>query len=74
MATDSQPGAWATGDLISLTEVRHVHAMAMTPVWDVAPHPMLLPRRPGSFREHDIEPFPGGMKAAAMDRRASPDA
>lgn len=35
----------------------------MTPVWEVAPHPQATPReRPGSFREHDIEPFPGGMK------------
>jgi hypothetical protein len=34
----------------------------MTPVWDVAPHPQATAKeRPGSFREHDIEPFPGGM-------------
>jgi hypothetical protein len=32
-------------------------------VWDVAPHPQATDReRPGSFREHDIEPFPGGMQ------------
>jgi hypothetical protein len=58
-----QPGAWSDGDLISLAEVRHVHALAMTPVWDVAPHSQATNREgPGSFREHDIEPFPGGME------------
>jgi hypothetical protein len=32
-------------------------------VWDVAPHPQATDReRPGSFREHDIEPFPEGMR------------
>lgn len=32
-------------------------------VWDVAPHPQATAHeRPGSFREHDIEPFPGGMQ------------
>ena len=34
----------------------------MTPVWDVSPHPQATDREaPGSFREHDIQPFPGGM-------------
>lgn len=34
----------------------------MTPVWDVAPHPQATDREgPGSFREHDIQPFPVGM-------------
>jgi Fic family protein len=57
-----EPGAWTTGSLLTITEVRHVHAMAMTPVWEVAPHPNATDReRPGSFREHDIHPFPGGM-------------
>jgi len=58
-----RPGDWQDGDLISLAEVREIHSLAMTPVWDVAPHPQATPReRPGSFREHDIEPFPGGMR------------
>jgi Fic/DOC family len=58
-----QPGEWSHGELISLAEVRHVHSLAMTPVWDVAPHPQATDReRPGAFREHDIEPFPGGMQ------------
>lgn len=58
-----QPGQWADGELVSLAEVRHVHDLSMTPVWEVAPHPQAPQReRPGSFREHDIEPFPGGMR------------
>jgi len=58
-----QPGEWSEGDLVSLAEVRHVHDLAMTPVWDVAPHSQATEReRPGSFREHDIERFPGGMQ------------
>ncbi len=56
------PGAWSSGELLSLTELRHIHRLALTPVWDVAPHPNANQgERPGSFREHDIRPFPGGM-------------
>jgi cell filamentation protein, protein adenylyltransferase len=58
-----EPGEWSDGSLITLTEVRQVHRVSMTPVWDVAPHPEATEReRPGSFREHEIEPFPGGME------------
>jgi hypothetical protein len=34
-----RPGSWAPEDPITLTELRHVHQLAMGPVWDVAPHP-----------------------------------
>jgi hypothetical protein len=55
------PAGHADG-ILTLTELRHVHTMAMTPVWDIAPHPDATPREgPGSFREHEIHPFPGGM-------------
>ena len=58
-----RPGEWHDGKVISLAELRHVHTLAMTPVWDVAPHPQATDREgPGSFRQHDIEPFPGGMR------------
>jgi Fic family protein len=58
-----EPGEWSDGSLITLTEIRRIHQMAMTPVWDVAPHPNATPAEgPGSFREHDIHAFPGGMK------------
>ena len=47
---------------MTLAEVRQVHRTAMGPAWSVAPHPSATPREaPGSFREHDIHPFPGGM-------------
>jgi Fic family protein len=56
------PGTWAGHQLLTLTEVRHVHEMALAPVWDVAPHPNASDdERPGSFRKHDIQPFPEGM-------------
>lgn len=55
-------GDHATGDLISLTEVRDVHRLAMTKVWEVE-HPQATEREdPGSFREHNIRSFPGGMR------------
>ena len=53
---------WSGEELLSLTEVRHIHKLALGPVWDVAPHPEALPSEsPGSYREHDIQPFPEGM-------------
>jgi len=58
-----RPGAWSSGELLSLTELRHIHRLALTPVWVLAPHPSAgHSERPGSFREHDIRPFPGGMR------------
>lgn len=58
-----EPGAWQADELITVTEVRHVHHEAMSPVWEVAPHPDAGPREgPGAFRRHDIQAFPGGMK------------
>ena len=48
--------------VLSLAEVRQVHHTALSPVWEVAPHPDATDREtPGSFRQHDIRPFPGGM-------------
>ncbi|UUZ60328.1 Fic family protein [Nocardioides sp. B-3] len=56
------PGDWTTGDLLSIREVRTVHYEAMTPVWNVAPHPHATPAEtPGNWRRHDIQPFPEGM-------------
>jgi Fic/DOC family len=57
------PGDWTSGRLLGLAEVRHVHELVMAPVWHVAPHPDATPQEgPGSFRRHNIEPFPGGMR------------
>ena len=48
---------------LTVTEIRDVHRAAMARVWDVAPHPGASDREgPGSFREHEIHPFPGGME------------
>jgi Fic family protein len=57
-----EPGTWSNEQLLTLAEVRHVHEMALGPAWGVAPHLNATDReRPGSFREHDIQPFPGGL-------------
>ena len=57
-----QEGPTRKNAVLSLAEVRQVHHMAMAPVWEVAPHPDASDREaPGSFREHEIRPFPGGM-------------
>jgi Fic family protein len=57
-----RPAMTSGVDTISLAELRQIHRMAMTPVWVVAPHPQAPAReQPGAFREHDIQPFPGGM-------------
>jgi Fic family protein len=57
------PGDWRTDALITMHEVRQVHTLAMSSVWQVAPHPDATDREgPGMFREHDIRPFGGGMK------------
>ena len=57
---------WQSGDLITVTEIRHIHAVAMGPVWEVAAHPDAAPAEtPGSFRRHDIHPFGGGMTPPA---------
>src|SRR5207302_1476799 len=50
-----EPGSWSDGSILTLTEVRNIHKMALDPVWEVAPHPNATEREtPGSFREHDI--------------------
>lgn len=56
------PGEWKPAALVSLTEIRQLHRLLLQPVWDVAPHPQATDAEaPGSFREHEIHPFPGGM-------------
>lgn len=58
-----EPSLDPTPGLLSLTEIRHVHRLAMGLVWDVNPHPdATADEGPGSFRRHDIHPFPGGMR------------
>ena len=60
------PTRWTSGKILTLTEVRHVHRMAMTPVWEVAPHPDAFDSEgPGNWRQHDILPFSRGMTPPA---------
>jgi len=55
---------WGRSGLISQTELREIHRLAVGLVWDVCPpdDPPLDPgEHAGSFRRHDIAPFPDGM-------------
>ena len=57
---------WRSRDLITVTEIRHIHAVALVPVWEDAPHPEAAPAEtPGSLRRHDIHSFGGGMTPPA---------
>jgi hypothetical protein len=57
-----EPGAWTSQAPLMMTEVRHVHELALGPVWSVSLHPNATPeQKPGGFRRHDIQPFPSGM-------------
>ena len=63
---------WKQTDLLTLTEIRHVHTLAMGRVWGVAPQRnAYASEAPGNFREHDIEPFQGGMKPPTHPHIAS---
>jgi hypothetical protein len=56
-------GPWTSRKLLTITEVRHVHRLSMTPVWEVAPHPdATADESPGNWRRHDIHAFMRGMK------------
>ena len=56
------PEEWQHDELITISEVRQVHALALGKVWEVAPHPDAHPAEaPGNFRRHEIRPFAGGM-------------
>lgn len=56
-------GPWTSGKVLTVTEVRNVHRLAMTPVWEVAPHPDAMDEEsPGNWRRHDIHAFKHGMK------------
>lgn len=57
-APDREPAA----TLISITEIRNTHQLAMQRAWEIAPHPdASADEQPGAFRRHDIRPFSGGM-------------
>jgi fido (protein-threonine AMPylation protein) len=53
---------YESAELLTLTELRKIHHLAMQPVWDVVPHPSATEQEgPGELRRHDIHPFPAGM-------------
>jgi hypothetical protein len=55
-------GGYSDG-LLTISEVRHVHQIAMRSVWEVEPHPSAYPsEKLGQWRQHDIQPFPAGMQ------------
>lgn len=57
------PDEWSHDGLVTVTEVRRVHALAMAKVWEVAPHPDAHDTEgPGNWRQHEIQEFAGGMK------------
>ncbi|MCY3948904.1 MAG: Fic family protein [Acidimicrobiaceae bacterium] len=48
--------------VVTLAEVREIHRAVLAPAWEVSPHPNATPAEsPGSYRRHDIRPFPDGM-------------
>lgn len=62
-AQASGVGALESDALITVTEIREIHRVAMSAVWEVAPHPDAAPAEaPGGFREHNLRPFGGGMQ------------
>jgi len=53
---------WSGGERINLTELRQIHRLVVEPAWLHSPPGGLHQREgPGSFRQHDIRPFAGGM-------------
>lgn len=53
---------WSTSELLTLHDVRTVHALTVELAWRVAPPDSVLPDEgPGQFRRHDIASFAGGM-------------
>ena len=58
----SSSKSYEAGAFLTVADVRMIHHKAMTPVWEVIPHPDATEREsPGAYREHEIKPFPGGM-------------
>jgi Fic family protein len=52
---------WSDGRLLSLTELRHIHALVVGPVWPHAPPAgQHGDEGPGAFRTHDIRPLASG--------------
>jgi Fic family protein len=62
-AQASGAGSFDVAGLVTITEIREIHRVALAPVWEIEPHPDAGPDEgPGAFRRHDIHPFGGGMR------------
>lgn len=58
-----EPTEWKHDKLVVVAEIRHIHTLTMSKVWEVAPHPDAdLSESPGNWRQHEIREFTGGMK------------
>jgi len=58
---------WSSGERINLTELRQIHRLVVESAWLHSPPAGLDEREgPGSFRQHDIRPFTGGMTPPAF--------
>ncbi|MDR2178916.1 MAG: Fic family protein [Synergistaceae bacterium] len=56
------PKVFVPEGILSITELRFIHELLLESLWKVEPHKNALPSEtPGSFRQHDILPFRGGM-------------
>jgi Fic family protein len=57
-----QSREWSGAERINLTELRQIHRLVVEPAWLHSPPDGMHEREgPGSFRQHDIRPFTGGM-------------
>jgi Fic family protein len=58
-----QPSSYDPERHITMQDVRRIHQQVMSLVWEIEQHRDATPQEgPGSFRQHEIEKFPGGMK------------
>jgi fido (protein-threonine AMPylation protein) len=63
----STNSGWSDGDLLTLTELREIHRRIVERVWkDFPPDDFHSKEGPGSFRQHDIAAFPGGLTPPTM--------
>jgi fido (protein-threonine AMPylation protein) len=62
-----QSREWSGAERINLTELRQIHRLVVEPAWLHSPPDGLHEREgPGSFRQHEIRPFTGGMTPPAF--------
>lgn len=56
----------ASSPVVTITDVRRLHALALGPVWQWEPHAdAIAEEAPGGWRRHDIRTLPSGMRPPA---------